>query len=337
MTGEQEQRVTGAEEGADPTVSQPEAAGTVGSKSPLDDVMIAMDVVDTLRHDEGLVERELNDEARRKDLIDRLREIYRGQGIEVPDRILEEGVAALEGDRFTYIPPDPDDFSTKLAKIYASRWTWGKYVIGIVGGILAFFLINYAVFERPQQMRAENEQRELTSILPKRISKLSADVASEAGDPLIGARAEGIAKSGLNAASSGNLKTARKSAAELGEMLQKLRTSYDIRIVNRPGEVSGLWRIPDANPDTYNFYLVVEAVDKNGNVLEQVIPNEETGKSEKVKTWAVRVDRSVLQSVKADKDDDGIIQDNIVGHKERGRLEPDWSIPVKGGTITRWK
>ena len=336
MAGEDTKR-EGGSGGVAPGADGPTTDGVVGGKSPLDDIMIAMDVVDTLRHDEGLVERELNDEARRRDLIERLREIYRGQGIEVPDRILEEGVEALEGDRFTYKPPNPDDFSTKLAKAYVTRWTWGKYVLGIVGGIAAFFLINYAVFERPKQMQAETEQRELAVILPKRISKLQTDIASEAGDPLIAARAEGIAKSGLNAASSGNLKTARQSSAELEEMLRKLRTSYDIRIVNRPGEVSGLWRIPDANPDTYNFYLVVEAVDPDGKVLEQVIPNEETGKSEKVKTWAVRVDRSVLQSVKADKDDDGIIQANIVGHKERGRLEPDWSIPIKGGTITRWK
>ncbi|MEQ8823227.1 MAG: DUF6384 family protein [Filomicrobium sp.] len=317
--------------------SQPKKAGTVGGKSPLDDIMIAMDVVDTLRHDEGLVARELNDEARRKDLIDRLRDIYRGQGIEVPDRILEEGVAALEGDRFTYTPPDPDAISTRLARLYVSRWSWGKYVLGLVAGIAAFFLVNYAVFERPEQMRAETEQRELATILPKRLAKLKSDIASEATDPLIAARADGIAKSGLNAASSGDAKTARKSSSELSEMLRTLRTSYDIRVINRQGELSGLWRVPDANPDTYNFYLVVEAVDPDGNVLEQMISNEETGKSEKVSTWAVRVDRSVLQSVKADKDDDGIIQDNIVGRKERGLLEPDWTIPVKGGTITRWK
>ena len=37
------------------------APETSGVKVPLDDVMIAMDVVDTLRHDERLVERELND------------------------------------------------------------------------------------------------------------------------------------------------------------------------------------------------------------------------------------------------------------------------------------
>ena len=45
----------------------------------LDDVMIAMDVVDTLRHREDLVARELNEEGREGDLLVRLRQIYRDQ------------------------------------------------------------------------------------------------------------------------------------------------------------------------------------------------------------------------------------------------------------------
>ena len=45
---------------------------------PLDDVMIAMDVVDTLRHDRRILERELNDETRRAELIERLREPLQG-------------------------------------------------------------------------------------------------------------------------------------------------------------------------------------------------------------------------------------------------------------------
>ncbi|HXK56547.1 MAG TPA: DUF6384 family protein, partial [Gammaproteobacteria bacterium] len=49
----------------------------------LSDVMLAMDVVDTLRHRRLLVERELQSDQRDEKLIDRLRDIYRSQGIEV--------------------------------------------------------------------------------------------------------------------------------------------------------------------------------------------------------------------------------------------------------------
>ena len=63
------------------------------SRTPLDNVMIAMDVVDTLRHDQLIVERELNEDVRKAKLIERLREIYRGQGIDVPDRFSKRACA----------------------------------------------------------------------------------------------------------------------------------------------------------------------------------------------------------------------------------------------------
>jgi heme exporter protein D len=55
-------------------MSQEPLAGA-GQPAPakLDDLMMAMDVVDTLRHRDRLVERELNEEAREEQLISRLR------------------------------------------------------------------------------------------------------------------------------------------------------------------------------------------------------------------------------------------------------------------------
>ena len=74
-------------------------------KQPLDDIMLAMDVVDTLRHQQLLVERELKAEDRDQKMMQRLREIYTSQGIEVTDRVLEQGVTALKEGRFVYDPP----------------------------------------------------------------------------------------------------------------------------------------------------------------------------------------------------------------------------------------
>jgi hypothetical protein len=51
-------------------------------------------VVDTLRHQETLVSRELSEESRDAELLERQRKIYRGQGIEVSDQILQQGVQA---------------------------------------------------------------------------------------------------------------------------------------------------------------------------------------------------------------------------------------------------
>ncbi len=86
---------------------------TAKKAAPLDEVMLAMDVVDTLRHRQDLVTRELDGTAREGQLIERLREVYRQQGIEVPDHILKEGVSALAESRFVYDPPPPG-FNTSL-------------------------------------------------------------------------------------------------------------------------------------------------------------------------------------------------------------------------------
>ena len=69
--------------------------GTTVERPPLDDVMLAMDVVDTLRRRERMVARELDEHGRAEDLKQRLRRIYAQQGLDVPDHVIEQGVAAL--------------------------------------------------------------------------------------------------------------------------------------------------------------------------------------------------------------------------------------------------
>lgn len=305
--------------------------------NPLNDVMIAMDVVDTLRHDAKLVERELNDQSRRDELIGRLREIYEGQGITVPDSVLEEGVRALEQDRFVYKPQEPGSMKSRIARAYVTRGAWGRYVLGALFGILIIALGNYLIVQRPKAKRLAQQQYELNERLPASLTKLLSAINGEAKSEEVRAQSSDLAKSGLNAASNGNLKTATAAEATLKQTLEQLRQDFKVRVINRRGEVSGLWRIPASNPNTYNFYLVVEAIGRDGKPIPQTIMNEETGKAERVTTWAVRVNRDVLERIRRDKEDDGIIQSAIIGDKKRGEFKPSWSIPVQGGAITRWR
>ncbi|MDP3545150.1 MAG: DUF6384 family protein, partial [Phreatobacter sp.] len=61
----------------DTAVASPVAAPVAEQQSAkLDDIMLAMDVVDTLRHDQKITERELAEGDREVDLIERLRDIY---------------------------------------------------------------------------------------------------------------------------------------------------------------------------------------------------------------------------------------------------------------------
>ncbi len=320
-----------------PSTGAKEPAGAQSSapRPALDDIMIAMDVVDTLRHDRRIAERELDSDARRAALIDRLREIYEGQGIEVSDAVLAQGVRALEEDRFSYTAPDPTAWRTRLAHLYVTRWQWGKYVLGGLGAIVALAVINYAFITLPAQREAAAEARTLEA-LPKVLSDLSASVAAEAQVTGVAEDAEAIAMRGQNAIRLKDVAAARAARAELERLLARLRSDYEIRVVNRPGTLSGVWRIPEKNPETYNFYLIVEAIDPEGNVVERAVTNEETGRRETVRLWGQRVERDVLVDIEADKNDDGIVQAAIVARKTRGTLEPSWRIPVRDGAITRW-
>ena len=130
---------------------------------------------------------------------------------------------------------------------------------------------------------------------------------------------------------------AREALVKLKDLGAVLDQEYDIRIVNRPDEYTGLWRIPDANTGARNYYLVVEALDPAGRVLKIPIESEETKKTERVERWGLRVDQRTFRAVSDDKRDDGIVQRDRVGHKARGQLEPDYTMPTTGAAITRWK
>ena len=119
-------------------------------------------------------------------------------------------------------------------------------------------------------------------------------------------------------------------------VLLDIKTGYELRIVSRPGERSGVWRVPDANPDARNYYIIVEAVSNNGQKLELPITNEEDGRTYYVKKWGLRVDKEVWERVAADKKDDGIIQNNLFGIKRSGSSTPDYLMETIGGAITSW-
>lgn len=302
---------------------------------PLDDVMIAMDVVDTLRHDQRIAERELNDEARRAELIERLRNLYKGQGIDVPDEILAQGVKALEERRFVYEPPALG-WQVRLARLYVQRARWGRWAIaGLVGVVVAWGGWHFT-HERPRQQVAAAIERELKVDLPRRVTGLMAGIEAETKQASIVEEAKGLARSAEAAASRGDAAAARQGAERLAQMLAELQVAFDVRIISRKGEVTGLWRVPKVNREARNYYIVVEAVDAKGALLERRIHNEETGVTESVKRWAVRVPKPLFDEIQADKLDDGIVQKAVLGRKVRGALAIEWLRPVEGGAITKW-
>lgn len=297
--------------------------------------MLAMDVVDTLRHQERVVARELASEDRERQLIDKLREIYAAQGIEVPDRILQDGVRALAEDRFVYEPPS-GGLQVALARAYVRR---GK----LFGAVVALVLLGAAAWvgyefliRAPLEWRQDRARIELEQEIPQQIAALADSILVEAEVAEAVEQAERLVDQGLAAAANGEAERAREAVRALAALQAQLRETYELRIVSRPGESTGVWRVPDVNPDARNYYIIVEAVNPDGEAIRREITSEETGERETVQKWGVRVPRETYERIARDKSDDGIVQDRVLGVKRPGYLEPEYRMPVEPGAITRW-
>jgi hypothetical protein len=304
-------------------------------KAPLDEVMLAMDVVDTLRHRQDLVERELAGEAREQQLLEKLRDIYHQQGIEVSDAVLREGVKALAESRFSYSPPKPS-FATSLARLYVSRKRWGPATLAILL-VLIVGLGGYFLAWRPfQDAQAEQARIELSEGLPRQMDALYQTIYVETKVQQAVTEADAIRNRGKAAASEGNRAQAQQAIADLTALRDRLRAEYTLRIYSKEGERSAFWRVPDINPNATNYYLIVQAIGSDDKPLTLPIINEETGKTENVDTWGIRVPESTYRAVENDKRDDGIIQRSTLGLKEYGFLDLDYTMPVLGGAVTKW-
>ncbi len=416
-------------------------------KIELNEIMLAMDVVDTLRHQQSLVERELGADDRDQALIDKVRKIYADQGLEVSDEIIASGVKALREDRFTYTPPKKS-FQLTLAHLYVNRGSWAKRGVLLVAALLAVYLVYQFFVVAPQKRSREKAvhainlridgQRDQISVAKERMKRLSQSLvkAKEAGlseasaasrglvdqaardiaaaqekvqalekleittvadlnqkaekadaltdrlekrKELISAlsghldnaenaataldelkilpeklkdqrdravsesrqndarqQAEKLYKDAMTALERGDVAAAQNGYASLQQLYDQLVQEYELRIVSREGARSGVWRVPQNNPNARNYYVVVEAVSADGKRLTFPITSEEDGKTSTVKQWGLRVKASVFEQIKRDKMDDGIINNKVFALKKRGYLKPEYLIPTTGGAIAKW-
>ena len=322
-------------------VAPSSALATASASAPpaapqkLDDLMLAMDVVDTLRHQENLALKELDDDARKAELVKRLRQIYAGQGIEVPDSIIEQGVRALEESRFVYTTPPPS-LARTLATMWVDRKRWSLILgsaglaIAIVGGAYQYFVVGGA------ERAATAARIEITETLPAALAKAERTALDEAIAADAKARAADLAGRGKAALARKDVPAVKASLADLDGLVATLREVYQVRIVSRADVRSGVWRQNPKSPGARNHYLIVEAIGQDGRALERSITNEEDQTTSKVKIWGQRVPQATYDQVARDKQDDQIIQNTRLGEKRRGELDVRWSMPVMTGAITKW-
>jgi Family of unknown function (DUF6384) len=312
----------------------PAADPPTAAPATLDDLMLAMDVVDTLRHRERMVERELNEDLREEQLIERLRALYRSQGIEVPDRVIAEGVKALKESRFVYTPPKPS-FGRTLARLWVKRSTYGAWLIGALAALGIAIGIHQVGVVMPRQRAAEAMRIELTETLPRQLTAAHQAVTAEAQVPIARQQADAILARGRAALDRGQASDGRAAIAELDRLAAVLRQEYVFRIAGRPHEETGFFR---EHPRFQGraYFIVVDAVDPGGKPVQLPIRNDETNQTETVSHFAVRVPAETFEAVRNDKARNGIVQNSRMAEKRRGFIEPELRMPALEGRITRW-
>ncbi len=301
----------------------------------LDELMLAMDVVDTLRHQDNLVERELDETRRDADLLERLRAIYKSQGIEVSDDVIRQGVTAIKEDRFAYTPPKPG-LGVSLAKVWIARGKIGK----IVGAAVVALGLGMGGWwfgvEQPRRADANRIEQEITQIIPRGLTAGHQEAMAEARVDSARAKANQILADGQAALRRRDAAGGRKAITDLEALRTTLTQEYWLRIISRPGEQTAIWRVPQRNPNARNYYALVEAVTPDGRLLSLPIQSEEDGKTENVAKFGVRVSAEVFESIARDKREDGIVQRNRLGDKKRGELDVTYTMPVMSGYLTKW-
>jgi hypothetical protein len=297
--------------------------------------MLAMDVVDTLRHTQAQVARELGEDERATELKRRLREIYAAQGIEVPERILEEGVRGIAEARFRYAPTPPS-WQRSVATAWVNRRRWGLPLAGGLGAAIAVALVWQFAIRQPELRRVAAEQTELVRGIPEGAAAIVARINAMPAEPAAREQAARLQAEIAAAVDANSLPTARDRLAQLNMLAADLAKTFRVRIAQQPGQPSGIWRVPAANPRGQNFYLIVESVDAQGRPVPVRVTSEETRETREVTRWGLRVPQPVFEAVRRDKADDGIIQNDIIGEKRLGQLAPRFTIETPGAAILQW-
>jgi len=154
-------------------------------KIELNEVMLAMDVVDTLRHQQSLVDRELGTDDHDRALIAKVRKIYADQGLEVSDEVVAAGVKALREERFAYTPPKKS-FQLTLAHLYVHRGRWAKRGALLLAALLVIYLVYQLAVVAPQKRSRQkavhainlriDRQQDQISVAKERLVRLNQSV-----------------------------------------------------------------------------------------------------------------------------------------------------------------
>ena len=166
-------------------------------------------------------------------------------------------------------------------------------------------------------------------VLESETAGLHAAVLAEAVEELARERAAGLRRSADAQLAARDLDRLEETARSYRQLSHLVSAEYDIVIVG------GVWREHNELRGVQNYYLRVQAIGGDGRQVPVVIRNEEDGTTAEVTEWAERVPQETYDRVGADRQDNGIIDDDGFGFKRRGFVSAERNFENLG-QITRW-
>lgn len=345
---------------APPTATPPTADAS------LHDMLRIMDVASALRRERETAEAVLDADTAKRKLRERLLATAAAAGEAVTPAEVDAAIDQYFREQHEYRDP-PAGWGMFWAKAWVMRRTLFLVTGLLTAATLTIGLLAMAMagaFAGPEQpvrrvpparapaapatdraptpgpTPAADPAAELATLWAQ-FERTAAATAALAADQDARARTQGVRDRGAAAHAAGSLDQLRTAHDELTRLAERLGEEYTVTIVSRPGTKSGIDRYDDRGRLS-GYYLIVEALTADGRALPRRIRNGETSGVETVTQWGELVSTAVWERVVADKQADGVVDDNRFAEKQRGSYEEktileDGGKPLRRGRqITRW-
>ena len=250
--------------------------------------------------------------------------MYEELGDLVDADTIEKALDEYLSQRYAFAPAQKG-LRRNLALLYIKRGWVATRVILPTAAAATIVWGGFAYVEGVNQRMQELEAAALVT-LEADVERLHDALLASAAEDLVRERA-----AALDAAAESQL--AAQDADALERTAERFQNLHDLVAAEYRIEITGgTWRTRD---NIRNNYLVVRALDADGRAVTVPIRNEESGATRRVSEWGERVPQEVYDRVAADKQDNGIIDDEEFGFKRRGFITAERRYPDVG-QITEW-
>jgi len=294
-----------------------------------------MDVASALRKERSIAELQLNLDETKAMLREKLLETTKITGEKLTPEEVDAAIEQFYDNLYSFEEPE-QSISVVLAHLYVRRATITKWLLGIAGAVVLFFVWTGWAGARDAR-QAENLWRDSV--------QHSKAIVEMADDKKLSVELNSLVSNAALARDKLDFNRLQEIKAELARIRELYESEYQVLIVAAPGERSGTQReyTDDQGTRTSGFYVFVEARNTDGSLRPMQIRNRETGNTETVKRWGEQVPESVFNRLADDKQADGVLDERLFAVKKRGdkqfevQLEGDADGPLRrGGQITSW-